>query len=135
MPWAEDRLCSDRMPGAYAYRSLLEQTGVLPLGTDAPVENINPIQTFISAVYRVNEQGRPAGGFQMQEALGKEDALRGMTYWGAYSGFVEKLYGSLEPKMAADFVVYSQDLEHAAYSNLVNLLPQSVWIDGVKYSD
>lgn len=135
MPWAVDRLCMGRMPGAYAYRSLLAQTGVLPLGTDAPVENINPIQTFISAVYRVNEQGQPSGGFQMEEALEKEDALRGMTYWGAYSGFVDHVYGSLEPTMAADFVVYTQDLETTAYSNLVNLLPQSVWIDGKRYAD
>jgi len=79
MPWAVDRLCMDRMPGAYAYHSLLEKTGLPPLANDAPVENINPIQTFISAVYRVNEQGLPAGGVQMDEALKKEEAVRGMT--------------------------------------------------------
>lgn len=132
MPWAQDRLCEGRMRGAYAYKSLLEQVGIMPLGTDAPVENINPIQTFISAVFRVNEKQEPAGGFEVHEALTRIQALKGMTEWAAYAGKTDHLYGKLAVGLAADFVIYQQDLEKDGLDELLGILPQGLWVDGVK---
>jgi len=130
MPWAKDRLCAERMGGAYAYRSLLAEVGIMPLGTDAPVENINPIQTFISAVFRVNESGKPEGGFEISEALTRYHALLGMTAWPAKAGFTEHLYGSIKPGLAADLVIYQEDLTRAGAKELFGIMPSSVWIDG-----
>jgi predicted amidohydrolase YtcJ len=110
MYWAGDRLGPRRVKYAYAFRRLLEQNGWLPLGTDFPVENINPLFTFYAAVARKDGSGYPAGGFQPENALSREAALRGMTIWPARAAFEENGKGSLEPGKAADFVVTGEDL-------------------------
>src|SRR5690606_1575532 len=86
------------------------QVGVLPLGSDFPVEHINPIYGFHAAVARVNSENLPTGGFQMENALTREEALKGMTIWSAYSFFEENTHGSIEVGKAADFVVLEHDL-------------------------
>jgi predicted amidohydrolase YtcJ len=90
MYWAEDRLGSKRIKHAYAYKKLLDQVGVLPLGTDFPVEKVNPMLTFYAAVSRQDVNAYPEGGFQPQNALSREETLRGMTIWAAYSNFEEQ---------------------------------------------
>ena len=110
MYWAEERLGKNRMKTAYAYEDLLKQNGWLPLGTDFPVEEINPIKTFFAAVARKDAKNYPANGFQKENALTREQALRGMTIWAAKASFDEKEKGSLEVGKAADFVVLNQDL-------------------------
>ena len=110
MYWAGERLGPERIKGAYAYRRLLKQLGWIPLGTDFPVENINPLYTFYAAVARKDLKGRPEGGFQPENALTREEALRGMTVWAAKSGFEEDEKGSLEPGKFADFVVLDKDI-------------------------
>lgn len=130
MNMAEKRLCSTRMPEAYAYKSLLKVAGILPLGTDFPVEDIDPLATYFSAVYRQNTQGQPAEGFLKNEALTMEETLRGMTIWAAYAGFYDQLTGSLVPGKQADFTVLSSDLKYASLRNQVAV--ESVWVDGVK---
>ena len=72
MPWAEKRLCSNRMGGAYAYKSLLKQNDYLPLGTDFPVEDISPLKTYFAAVYRQNSKNKPLGGFLPNESLTRQ---------------------------------------------------------------
>jgi len=107
-PWAEKRLGKKRMKGAYAYKDLLKQAGYIALGTDFPVEDISPIATYYTAVYRTNtDKGKP---FQPENALSKKDALRGMTIWAAKSVFLDKEKGSLEPGKDADIVILDQDL-------------------------
>lgn len=110
MYWAGDRLGSERIKHAYPFKELMEQNGYLPLGTDFPVEDINPFYTFHSAVARQDAQNWPANGFQMENALSREQALRGMTIWAAKSNFEESEKGSIEAGKFADFILVDRDL-------------------------
>jgi predicted amidohydrolase YtcJ len=110
MYWAGERLGPERLKTAYAYKRLLKQSGWLPLGTDFPVENINPLYTFYAAVARKDLKGWPENGFQTENALTRKEALYGMTVWAARSGFEENEKGSLEPGKFADFVVLDKDI-------------------------
>ncbi|MBR9860660.1 amidohydrolase [bacterium] len=110
MYWAEDRLCSLRMSDAYAYKTLLDNSPYIALGTDFPVEDISPIETFISSVYRQDANHYPERGFQMQDALSARETLLGMTLWAAKANFMEDRIGSLEKGKLADFVILDSDL-------------------------
>lgn len=110
MYWAEDRLGSERIKGAYAYRDLLNEYGKLALGSDFPVEHFNPLFGFHAAVARVDAKGYPEGGFHKENAISREDALRGMTIWAAFASFEEKTRGSIEKNKAADFVILEEDI-------------------------
>ncbi|MEN6618276.1 MAG: amidohydrolase [Rikenellaceae bacterium] len=109
MLWADERL-GDRIKDAYIYRQLKDQLGWLPSGTDFPIEHVNPVYTFFAAVFRKNLDFIPDKGFQMENALTKEDALRSMTIWAAKASFEEKVKGSIEPGKYADFVVFDRDI-------------------------
>lgn len=110
MYWAEERLGTERIKGAYAYKQLLQQNGWLPLGTDFPVEDISPFKTFLAAVFRRDAKGFPDKGFQPENALTREEAIRGMTIWAAKAGFLEKETGSIEVGKKADFIILDKDL-------------------------
>lgn len=118
MYWAEDRIGPDRIKGAYAYKKLLEEYGLLALGSDFPVEHYNPLYGFHAAVARVDKVGFPEGGFQMENAITREQALRGMTIWAAYSCFQEKKRGSIEKGKDADFVILEDDIMTAPNEKL-----------------
>ncbi|MBL7931072.1 MAG: amidohydrolase [Bacteroidia bacterium] len=110
MYWAGDRVGTKRLKFAYAYKRLLEQNGFIALGTDFPVESISPIKTFYAAVERKDAKGFPENGFQKENALSREEALRGMTIWASYAAFEETEKGSLEKGKAADFIIVDTDL-------------------------
>jgi len=110
MYWAGDRLGADRLKGGYAYRQLLEQNGWLPLGTDFPVEDISPFKTFLAAVFRKDAKGFPSDGFQPENALSREETIRGMTIWAAMADKLEKEVGSIEVGKKADFIILDRDL-------------------------
>ncbi|WP_163711971.1 amidohydrolase [Mangrovibacterium lignilyticum] len=114
MYWAVDRLGEDRLKGAYAYEQLLQQNGWLPNGTDFPVENINPMYTFCASVFRQDANDFPEGGFQIENALSRQETLRSMTIWAAKAGFEEEEKGCLEPGKWADFVLMDIDLMTAS---------------------
>jgi predicted amidohydrolase YtcJ len=118
MYWAEDRIGSDRIKGAYAYKKLLDEYGLLALGSDFPVEHYNPLYGFHAAVARVDKNGFPDGGFQMENAITREQALRGMTIWAAYSCFQDKKRGSIEKGKDADFVILEEDIMKAPNEKL-----------------
>jgi hypothetical protein len=130
MYWAEDRLGEQRLKEAYAYKDLLGQNGWIPLGTDFPVENLNPIYTFYAAVFRMDKENFPASGFQIENALTREEALRGMTIWAAKSVFEENEKGSLEPGKLADFVILDTDLMKADAKQVYNAKVLATYING-----
>ncbi|HAN66356.1 MAG TPA: amidohydrolase, partial [Chitinophagaceae bacterium] len=110
MYWVEERLGKERVTHAYAYQQLWKTNGWIPLGTDFPVEYISPFKTFYAAVQRRDAEGFPAGGFQAENGLRREQAIRGMTVWAAKAAFEEKQKGSLEKGKAADFIILNTDL-------------------------
>lgn len=110
MDWAMDRLGKERMKGAYAYKDLLDWSGVLALGTDFPVENINPFETFYAAVARKYSKDESSIVFQPGNALTRYETLMGMTLWAAYANFEENEKGSIEVGKFADFVILDQDI-------------------------
>ncbi|HEX8325988.1 MAG TPA: amidohydrolase [Hymenobacter sp.] len=130
MYWAGERLGAQRVKTAYAYQELLKQYGQLALGSDFPVEDINPLYGFHSAVARQDAKNYPAGGFQMENAISRPDALRGMTTWAAHAGFEEKRKGQIKPGMLADFVVMGTDLITAPNEQLRTAKVLQTWIGG-----
>lgn len=132
MYWAEQRLGAERVRGAYAFNDLLKQNGWIPLGTDFPVEDISPFKTFYAAVVRKDAKGWPAAGFQVENALSREAALRGMTIWAAKSNFEENEKGSLEKGKFADFVMLDKDLMKAGESELLQTKVQRTYVGGEK---
>jgi predicted amidohydrolase YtcJ len=130
MYWAEDRVGPDRIKGAYAYKTLLQKAGILALGTDFPVEKVNPMYTFYAAVARKDLENYPEGGFRMQEALSRKEALKGMTIWAAYSNFEEDEKGSIETGKWADFTVLDQDLMTVDEQQLPAIKAQRTYIAG-----
>ncbi len=130
MPWAIQRLGASRMFGAYAYQSLLKQNGWLPLGTDFPVEYLNPEYTFFAAVGRRDEHEKPDSGFQKEESLLREQALRGMTIWAAKAAFEEQEKGSIETGKYADFLIFDEDFMKDELRKLRNATPQMTIING-----
>ncbi|WP_129716069.1 amidohydrolase [Pedobacter sp. SYP-B3415] len=132
MYWAADRLGADRVRGAYAYKQLLAQNRWIPLGTDFPVEEINPMYTFYAATVRKDASGYPAAGFQAENALSREEALRGMTIWAAKANFEEKEKGSLEPGKLADFVILDQDIIKAPQTKLHDIKVLKTYLNGEK---
>lgn len=130
MYWAEERLGSVRMKGAYAYQSLLSQSGMIALGTDFPVEAVDPMSTFYAAVSRKDALGYPENGFFKEEALSREQALRGMTHWAAYAQFEDHEKGRLLPGYLADFTVLSEDLMQVEERNLPQIKATAVFVSG-----
>ena len=110
MYWAEDRVGTERMKGAYAFKDLLNRYGKVALGTDFPVEKVSPFLTFYASVARKDLNNYPADGFQMENALTREETLKGMTIWAAYSNFEEHEKGSIEKGKMADFIILDKNI-------------------------
>ena len=121
MNWAIDRLGIERLKNAYAYKELLNQYGLIAMGSDFPVEHFNPLYGFHAAVARVDKEGLPRDGFQMENAISREQALRGMTIWAAFSCFQEKKRGSIEKGKDADFIILDEDIMTASNERLRNI--------------
>lgn len=130
MYWADKRLGTERIKTAYAYKRLLLQNGWMPLGTDFPVEDISPFKTFFAAVARQDSKGFPAGGFQMENALSREETLKGMTIWAAKAAFEEKEKGSLEKGKAADFIMLDTDLMTCETNKILKATVNQTYING-----
>lgn len=130
MYWAEERLGPERIKGAYAYQTLLQQSKVLALGTDFPVEEVSPLLTFYAAVARQDLDGYPSGGYFAEQALSREQALKGMTTWAAYSNFEEHEKGLLKPGYFADITVLSKDLLTIDAAEIPQVSVKSVFLSG-----
>ena len=132
MYWAGDRLGKEVEKGAYAFKRLLNQNGWIPLGTDFPVEDINPILTFYAAVVRRDAKNYPEGGYLMENALSREETLRGMTIWAAKANFEEKEKGSIEVGKFADFIMLNQDIMTVAPTEILKTKVLTTYIGGEK---
>jgi predicted amidohydrolase YtcJ len=130
MYWAGDRLGSKRIQNAYAYQKLLQENGWMPLGTDFPVEYISPFKTFYAAVIRQDGNAYPKNGFQTENALTREQAMRGMTIWAAKAAFEEKEKGNLEPGKSADFIMIDNDLMNCDPQKILKTKVLMTFING-----
>ncbi len=132
MYWAAERLGSERVKGAYAFKQLLQQNGWIPLGTDFPVEDISTFKTFLASVIRKDAKGFPANGFQKENALSREETIRGMTIWAAKAGFLEKEVGSIEVGKKADFIILDKDLMKIEENEILNTKVILTYVGGKK---
>ena len=130
MAWAEQRLGEERIRHAYAYQELLQQNGWIINGTDFPIENISPLYTFFASVARKDLHGSPEGGFQKENALSREEALRSMTIWAAKGYFAEGRKGSIEKGKEADFVILSDDIMTINEMEIPNVKVVNTFING-----
>ncbi len=132
MYWAADRLGAERVKYAYAYQKLYKAAGVIAAGSDFPVEHINPLFGYYAAIARKDQKSFPEGGFQKEDAMTREEALRAMTIWAAYAGFSENETGSLEKGKMADFVIFDEDLLTVDESRIYQLKVNATYVGGVK---
>jgi predicted amidohydrolase YtcJ len=130
MYWAEDRLGHERIKAAYAYKDLLKAYGKVALGTDFPVEYVSPFYTFYSAVARQDLKQYPEGGFQMENALTREETLKGMTIWAAFSNFEDHEKGSIEAGKFADFIILDKNIMEVPIEDIPNLKAINTFVDG-----
>ncbi|HEY3258513.1 MAG TPA: amidohydrolase [Gemmatimonadaceae bacterium] len=130
MRWAEARVGPQRIRGAYAWRSLLNTGVVIPNGSDFPVEEVNPLISFHSAVTRQDATGWPEGGWYPDQVMTREEALRSMTIWPAYAAFQERELGSISPGKYADFVVLDRDIMRVPDAEILQTRVMSTYIGG-----
>lgn len=130
MPWAGARVGSGRLKGAYAWRRFLQAGVALPLGSDFPVEQVNPMLGLYAAVTRQDPTGQPPGGWLPDQLLDRREALFGFTQAAARAGFAEAEVGTLAPGKRADFVTLDADYFGVADARLPTLTVHSTWVDG-----
>ncbi|HQX91489.1 MAG TPA: amidohydrolase [Thermomonas sp.] len=130
MPWAQDRVGPQRIVGAYAWRQVRDAGTHLALGSDFPIESVDPRLGLYAAVTRSDAQGLPAGGWYPDEKLTAFEALRGFTLEAAYAGFGEHEVGSLEAGKRADFVVLAEDPLTVPDAALRSLTIKATYVDG-----
>jgi hypothetical protein len=109
-PWVEARVGKERAKGSYAWRTLLKAGARLAGGSDFPVESEEPLLGIYAAVTRQETTGKPPGGWRMEEALTRAEALRLFTSDNAYAEFAEKRRGRIAPGFDADFTVLDRDV-------------------------
>ena len=130
MEWADERLGEDRITTAYTFKELLDWSGKVALGTDFPVEKVNPLNTFYSAVARRDTEGKPTGGYQMDNALSRSETIKGMTIWAAYANFEEEQKGSIEVGKVADLVLMTEDIMTINESAILSAEILATIVDG-----
>ena len=130
MYWLYDRIGEKRAEHAYAYNQLLNQSSVIAFGTDFPVEDVNPIMTYYSAIARKDKNGYPDDGFQMENSISRGDALYAMTIHGAFANFEEDEKGSIELGKSADFVILDNDIIKSAESRIPQTNIVATFING-----
>jgi predicted amidohydrolase YtcJ len=130
MYWAGKRLGPGRVLGAYAWRALLDTGVIIPNGSDFPVEAVNPLLSYHSAITRQDAQNWPPGGWQPAEAMTRAEALESITLWPAVAAFQENVLGSLTARKYADFVVYDRDIVRAAPDEILFAQVVATWVGG-----
>lgn len=110
-PWAIDRLGEKRIvEGAYVWQKLLQSGVKIVNGTDAPVESLDPIPSFYAAVSRRTLAGTPEGGYEPDQKMTRDQALKSYTIWPAFGAFMENEKGTIEVGKLADFTIFDKDI-------------------------
>lgn len=130
MPWVQARLGAMRTRGAYVWQSLHKQGVRLALGSDFPVESVNPWLGFYAAISRKDLKGLPKGAWMSDERLTRAQALHGFTLGAAYASFSESQIGSLEAGKRADFVVLDRDVMEIAEAMIPGTQVVASFVDG-----
>lgn len=130
MPWAEKRVGASRLRGAYAWRRFLDSGAALALGSDFPVERVDPVLGLYAAVNRQDARGKPDGGWLPDQRMTLAEAIDGFTRGAAYAGHAEAEVGTLEAGKRADFVVLATDPFKLRGRGLLALKIRSTWVDG-----
>ncbi len=130
MYWAGSRLGSGRLLGAYAWRSLLNTGVIIPNGSDVPVESVNPLFSFHSAVSRQDADNWPTGGWMPEQRMTRGEALKSMTIWPAYAAFQEQIMGSITAGKLADFVILDRDIMTVPEQDILGTSVLATYIGG-----
>ncbi|OCH90259.1 hypothetical protein OBBRIDRAFT_793498 [Obba rivulosa] len=133
MWFAEDRLGPERVKGLYAFRSIIDHGARITLGSDFPVEDMNPLAGFYAAITRVSPDGKSPhgpGGWFPEQRMTREEALRGMTIDPAYASFTEDALGSIVPGKRADYVILSRDIMSIPPPHILTTKVITTVIDG-----
>lgn len=110
MPWTKDRIGSERVKGAFPFRSFIDAGVIIPCGSDFPVEIPNPLIGIHNAVTRQDENGFPKDGWLPEQKMTIVEAIKGYTIWAAYAAFQEDILGSIEVGKYADFTILDKDI-------------------------
>ena len=132
---AEDRVGSQRIKGAYAWQSFLQQGTIVASGSDFPVESANPFLGIYASITRKDVQGNPLNAWYPEEAMDRVQTLKSFTLDAAYAGFQEDVLGSLEPGKWADFIIVDQDIMMEPESMLWQTKVLQTWVAGKKVFD
>ncbi len=137
-PWVGERIGADRFTWAYAFNTCLQRSGIIALGTDFPVEEVNPLATFLAAIIQRTYPYLGPKGMNnssvlpiKNESLTRYQAMQGMTIWAAYAQFEENEKGSLEKGKLADFIVMDYDLMKLPEPEIPKMRPFQVYINGL----
>ncbi|MGV8959596.1 MAG: amidohydrolase [Stenotrophomonas sp.] len=130
MGWAEQRVGPKRLKGAYAWQRYLKSGARLALGSDFPVEQVDPRLGLYAAVTRQDRAGQPPAGWQPEQRLSAAEALRGFTGDAAWAGHDEQQVGRLQRDLRADFVILDRDPLKVPANQLDELRVLSTWVDG-----
>lgn len=131
MPWAENRIGSERIKGAYAWRLFLDAGVHVPLSSDFPGETLNPFWGMYAAETRQNTEGEPDGGWYPGQRLTREEVLNAYTFEAAYAGFEEEIKGKIAPGRLADFIIISDDILTIKPKDLLSLIVEKTYVGGV----
>ena len=130
MKWVESRLGLERAQTTYAWRSLIKAGAIVPGGSDAPVEPVNPFWGMYAAETRQDHLGQPPGGFIPQERITRSQALQMYTTWGAFAGFKENEIGQLKEGYQADLIILDKDISRVPAKDLLNTQVLRTYVRG-----
>ncbi len=129
-PWVLKRIGPERMKGAYAYQAILEEFGIVAIGSDFPFDQLDPFKTIHAATNRLDWEGRPSGGFLPEQKISLDDCIKGMTLWASMAAFQENQLGTIEEGKDATIVIFENPI--ASYSKFKNNFANTVFIKGKK---